>query len=85
MLVLSMLVTGGVFASQINIDELSSPSLELVTTIHEYCLEQYSTEYDTHNNSATLQCVNNDLEISTYKTFKTYAELSSFVSQEKGE
>ncbi len=72
-------------SNEVITDELSAPSLELVTTILEFCIEQTSGHDEVNKDSETLQCVNSDLEISTYKTFKTYSELTSFISQEKGE
>lgn len=72
-------------ASQIDESELSAPTIELVSTIREFCLEQQSTDENANTDNQILSCVNTDLEIATYKTFISYTELTSFISQEKGE
>ena len=84
-LLLYSLASSFVLANGVDTNELYTPTIELVTTIHEFCLEQHTAQNEADFESTTLKCVNADLEISTYKTFKTYAELNSFISQEKGE
>ncbi len=83
-LMFSVLAATNALANQLEIEELSTPTIALVTTIHDYCLEQQSDQEDANIASIILECVNTDLEISTYKTFKTYSELTSFISQGKG-
>jgi hypothetical protein len=83
-LVLLSLTCSISFANQIEDSDYTTPSVELVTTIYEFCLEQHSTSGESDIESRTLHCVNSDLEISSYKTFKTHTELTSFISQEKG-
>ncbi len=75
---LTLLTTSNLIA-----DETSTPTVELVTTIHEYCLEQQTVKTESNIENIILECVNNDLAISAYKTFNTYVELTSFIYQEK--
>lgn len=84
-LTLCCLVTSYSFANQIDESELSAPTVELVSTIHEFCLEQQTNDENANIDNQVLNCVNADLEIATYKTFKSYNELISFISQETGE
>jgi len=84
-LISSLIIVNRALANQLDIEELSSPTLELVTTIHDFCLEQHIGQDEKNIESIALDCVNTDLEISTYKTFKTYKELNSFISRGKRE
>lgn len=84
-LMLPILAMSSTMANEVVVDDLSTPTIELVTTNHEFCLEKNLGQDEVNTDKNTLQCVNSDLEISTYKTFKTYTELTSFISQEKGE
>ncbi|GLX81132.1 hypothetical protein [Thalassotalea eurytherma] len=79
-LVLSIWVSSGVFATQIEVDRLSSPTIERVTAVHEYCLEQHGYQNDANTKNMITQCVNVDLSVSAYRTFKTRAGLTSFIS-----
>ncbi len=82
-LILPTLIMSTAMASEVTTDDLSSPTVELVKTIHDFCLEQNLGQDELNADKNTLQCVNSDLEISTYTTFKTYTELTSFISQKK--
>lgn len=84
-LILCCLVASYSFANQIDESELSTPTVELVSTIHEFCLEQQANDENASTDKLILSCVNTDLEIATYKTFKSYNEITSFISQETGE
>jgi len=84
-LISSLIAVGNTLANQFDVEELSPPTQELVTTIHDFCLEQHIGQDEKNIEIMALDCVNTDLAISTYKTFKTYKELTSFISQEKGE
>ena len=74
-----------VLAEQAYENDFTNPSVELVTTIHEFCLEQHSVQNEPDIEKYILDCVNTDLEISSYKTFNTYAELTAFITTENGE
>lgn len=83
--ILSILASSIVLANQVETDELSTPTVELAKTIHEFCLVQYSEQDERDVESYILDCVNLDLEISSYKTFDTYTELTAFISKEDEE
>lgn len=59
--------------------ELMTPSIELVTTIFDYCVasSEEQTQTDEQN---ILQCVNNDLEVSAYLAFSSYENLKAFIT-----
>ncbi len=78
---LALLVSNNTAA---NMDELSTPTIDLVKTILEFCLEQHSASDEAINENIVLDCVYTDLAISTYKTFKTYSKMTAFVTQVKG-
>lgn len=79
------LFTATVLASENNEMNLSQPEIELVTVIHDFCLEQHLIENQGDIDNIILNCVNTDLEIASYQTFKSYADLSAFIVKEKGE
>jgi|GEM_PF-1940391 len=66
-------------------DELDKPGVELVVTIHNFCLEQYSEQDDPDMENYILGCVNTDLETSAYRPFKSYSELQTFITPEREE
>jgi hypothetical protein len=74
------------FANEVVLDDLSSPTIELISSIHEFCVDQH-TDQDEGNNieNFILNCINADLKISMYKTFNSYSEITSFITQDKGE
>lgn len=73
-LLLFSLTSTALPASQAYENDLSIPSVGLVTTIHDFCLEQHTTQNEPDNETYLLGCVNEDLEISSYKSFSTFAE-----------
>ena len=84
-ILLSALFTATVLASENNEMNLSQPEIELVTVIHDFCLEQHLTGNQGDIDNIILSCVNTDLEIASYQTFKSYADLAAFIVKEKGE
>lgn len=40
-LISSLIAAGSALANQFDVEELSPPTQELVTTIHDFCLEQH--------------------------------------------
>lgn len=83
--ILSMLATSCAMASPSNASEISTPTVELVKVIYNFCLEQLSEQSEPDIEKYILGCVNSDLEISSYQTFDTYTELTSFISTTNGE
>lgn len=71
-------------ADEINIS-VTMPAKELVTSIHEFCIDQHSIQDEPDLEGYLLRCVNHDLKISAYQTFQSYEKLSTFIEDKRGE
>lgn len=85
-LALFILGSSNSFANEAVLDDLSPPTIELISSIHEFCVDQHTDQDETNNiENFLLNCINEDLKISMYKTFNSYSEITSFITQDKGE
>lgn len=86
LLLLSLISFGGYSNDLESQVSESTPDLDTVLNIYNFCVEkQYSDQDDFNMETYLLDCVNVDLITAAYQTFNSYNGLIEFISSDKGE
>lgn len=79
-LLLPLLLSATSVTKAFDKEEEPVPSIELVTTIFDYCVTTNEDTVNKENELKVLACVNQDLDVSTYQLFNSYQAIVAYIS-----